>query len=101
LAGGVVGYVLGTRAGRERYAQIKRGAKQVWASEPVQSGVGEAGSMATHAAESAGEKIADVAKSVKDKVAGESADQDESLPPVSPVDPVVAPTGSAPQEGIS
>ena len=39
VLGAAVGYVLGTRAGRERYAQIKRGATQVWESAPVQSGV--------------------------------------------------------------
>jgi len=39
VLGAAVGYVLGTRAGRERYEQIKRGAKQVWSTEPVQRGV--------------------------------------------------------------
>ncbi|MHA3723888.1 YtxH domain-containing protein [Leucobacter sp. HY1910] len=38
--GAAVGYVLGTRAGRERYAQIKRGAQAVWETAPVQRGVG-------------------------------------------------------------
>lgn len=39
VLGATVGYVLGTRAGRERYEQIKRGAKAVWETPPVQSGV--------------------------------------------------------------
>ena len=39
VLGATVGYVLGTRAGRERYEQIKRGAQAVWATPPVQSGV--------------------------------------------------------------
>lgn len=39
VLGAAVGYVLGTRAGRERYAQIKRGAKAVWGTPPVQRGV--------------------------------------------------------------
>lgn len=39
LLGAGVGYVLGTRAGRERYEQIKRGARAVWQTEPVQRGV--------------------------------------------------------------
>lgn len=39
VLGAAVGYVLGTRAGRERYEQIKRGAQQVWETEPVQRGV--------------------------------------------------------------
>jgi hypothetical protein len=40
VLGAAVGYVLGTRAGRERYEQIKRGAQKVWSTEPVQKGVG-------------------------------------------------------------
>jgi len=39
VLGAAVGYVLGTRAGRERYEQIKRGAQRVWNTEPVQHGV--------------------------------------------------------------
>lgn len=40
VLGAAVGYVLGTRAGRERYEQIKAGAQKVWETEPVQKGVG-------------------------------------------------------------
>lgn len=40
VLGAAVGYVLGSRAGRERYEQIKRGAQSVWNTEPVQRGVG-------------------------------------------------------------
>lgn len=40
VLGAAVGYVLGTRAGRERYVQIKRGAQQIWETTPVQRGVG-------------------------------------------------------------
>jgi len=35
-----VGYVLGTRAGRERYEQIKKAAEGVWNTPSVQQGVG-------------------------------------------------------------
>ncbi len=34
-----VGYVLGTRAGRERYEQIKAGAEKVWMDPRVQEQV--------------------------------------------------------------
>ena len=34
-----VGYVLGTRAGRERYEQIRRAAQSVWNQPTVQEGV--------------------------------------------------------------
>jgi hypothetical protein len=43
LVGLGVGYVLGTKAGRERYEQIRRSAKGVWESDPVQRQVGRAG----------------------------------------------------------
>lgn len=39
VLGAAVGYVLGARAGRERYEQIKRRAEAVWNTEPVQRGV--------------------------------------------------------------
>lgn len=37
-----VGYVLGTRAGRERYEQIRKGAEKIWNAPTVQEGVGTA-----------------------------------------------------------
>lgn len=40
VLGAAVGYVLGSRAGRARYEQIKRGAQAIWETEPVQRGVG-------------------------------------------------------------
>lgn len=42
IAGAAAGYVLGTRAGRERYAQIKAGSGQLWRSQPVQRQVASA-----------------------------------------------------------
>ncbi|GAB3615729.1 hypothetical protein GCM10027416_02860 [Okibacterium endophyticum] len=39
VAGLATGYVLGTRAGRERYEQIKKGWLSVWNTEPVQNQV--------------------------------------------------------------
>ncbi|MFT4211607.1 MAG: hypothetical protein QM626_07000 [Microbacterium sp.] len=39
VIGLAVGYVLGTRAGRERYEQIKAGAEKVWNLDPVQKQV--------------------------------------------------------------
>ncbi|HYO39926.1 MAG TPA: YtxH domain-containing protein [Nocardioidaceae bacterium] len=36
LVGGAVGYVLGTRAGRERYEQIKSQAQTLWNNPKVQ-----------------------------------------------------------------
>ncbi|WPO86700.1 YtxH domain-containing protein [Herbiconiux sp. KACC 21604] len=39
VVGLATGYVLGTRAGRERYEQIKAGAEKVWNTPTVQAGV--------------------------------------------------------------
>lgn len=39
VLGAAAGYVLGTRAGRARYEQIKRGAASVWETPVVQQGV--------------------------------------------------------------
>ena len=37
LVGAAAGYVLGARAGRQRYEQIKRVSQRVWTSEPVEA----------------------------------------------------------------
>jgi cell division septation protein DedD len=42
VAGLAVGYVLGTRAGRRRFEQIKSAAQGIWESQPVQWGVQQA-----------------------------------------------------------
>lgn len=42
VAGAAVGYVLGARAGRRRYEQIKAAADRVWNDRNVQKGVGSA-----------------------------------------------------------
>ena len=38
LSIGAIGYVLGARAGRGRYEQIKSNAQKVWSSNPVREG---------------------------------------------------------------
>ena len=42
LAGMAAGYVLGARAGKQRYAQIKTVSGKVWNSQPVQKQVANA-----------------------------------------------------------
>ena len=42
LAGLATGYVLGARAGKQRYEQIRRTSSKVWNSGPVQKQVGVA-----------------------------------------------------------
>lgn len=50
IAGLATGYVLGTRAGRERYEQISRAASKLWHTEPVQKQVTKAKSFAKSSA---------------------------------------------------
>jgi hypothetical protein len=46
LVGGAAGYVLGTRAGRERYEQIKSQAQSVWNNPKVQEKAAKAQDLA-------------------------------------------------------
>ena len=58
IVGFAVGYVIGARAGRERYEQMKKAATQVAQSPPVQK-----------ATQAAGAKAAELTKAAKDKAA--------------------------------
>lgn len=62
LVGGAAGYVLGTRAGRQRYEQIKSQAQSLWNNPKVQ-----------HKAAQAQDYAKDKAPLVKDKAAGAAA----------------------------
>lgn len=99
-AAGVAGYVLGTKAGRERYDQIRTQSQKVWNSPTVQSGVDHAADAAKSAAGAAGSAAADAASSaasaagskVVDAVKGHRSDDDASSNGVSadPADPSFA-----------
>ena len=88
IGAAAAGYVLGTKAGRERYEQIKRQSSKVWNSEPVQHGVHEAEGVAKQAASAAGSKVADAASTAGSKVAAKVRN-DDSAPTAPP------PTGAA------
>ena len=112
IGAAAAGYVLGTKAGRERYEQIKRQSSKVWNSEPVQHGVHEAEGVAKQAASAAGSKVADAASTAGSKVASKVRGDDsepteppsrsaaDGVPPSPAVtavdqpaaDPMVAPT---------
>jgi len=91
IGAAAAGYVLGTKAGRERYEQIRRQSSKVWNSEPVQHGVHEAEEVAKHAASAAGTKVADAASTAGSKVAAKVRSDDSS----EPADPP-PPTGASP-----
>lgn len=57
VIGLTVGYIFGTRAGRERYEQIKAGAKSVWDSTLVKQG-----------RDQVGDYLGDVRSNVQDSV---------------------------------
>ena len=62
LIGVAIGYVLGSRAGHERYEQIKSGASKVAPNPKVQAAAGRA-------QEAGGQQAAAVADVAKEKVA--------------------------------
>ncbi len=63
LAGMAAGYVLGARAGKQRYTQIKTVSGKVWNSQPVQKQVASAKEAArTKAAPVVADLVGDAAK---------------------------------------
>jgi hypothetical protein len=61
LAAAAVGYVLGSRAGRERYEQIRSGARKVASNPRVQA-------VSTRAQETVKDTVTSAASSAADKV---------------------------------
>lgn len=69
LAGAAAGYVLGTRAGRERYEQIRAISSKVWNSGPVQRQVSSAKHAAkTKAAPLVADALGDAAKQTAERL---------------------------------
>ncbi len=78
VAGAAVGYVLGTRAGRQRYEQIKAGAHRLWTSDPVQNQLDQAGpAVKTQALPVVPAKVGDAVKA-----AGQAVKEKASAAPV-------------------
>lgn len=63
-----VGYVLGTRAGRERYEQIRAGAEKVWQDPRVQKQVSTVEEFVKDRAPDLAEKATSAAKKVASTV---------------------------------
>lgn len=73
-----VGYVLGTRAGRERYEQIKRAATGVWNQPIVQQGVGTVSDFAKERVGDLSDTLLDAAKSfIGNATRGSGASRDD------------------------
>ncbi|NAZ82650.1 YtxH domain-containing protein [Kineococcus sp. R8] len=105
LVAGATGYVLGARAGRERYEQISRAAGRLWGSPAVQTRVVDLEDKATGAAKQAGSKVQEqvssaassVVDGVKAKVSsGSSSDTGSAAAgaPVTTAPPATTPVGS-------
>ncbi len=73
LTGLAVGYILGTRAGRERYEEIKSAANKLWADPRVQKPVKQAEEFVKDKAPEVAEFVSDGVKTVVSKVSGKSA----------------------------
>lgn len=80
LAGAAVGYVLGSRAGRGRYEELKQRADALWHDPRVQEKVSTASQTVKDKAPEVGAKIAGVAgqatSTAKEKSGGDSKDDD-------------------------
>ena len=86
------GYVLGSRAGRERYDQIKTQATKAWNNPKVQETVGDVQAQAKHAGadlgSKAGSKVAEAASSAKSKVSDKLSSDDAVVPPLAEDQPL-------------
>jgi uncharacterized FlaG/YvyC family protein len=75
------GYVLGTRAGRERYEQIKTQSSKVWNNPKVQETVSDVQAQAKQAgadvSHKVGDKVSEAAGDVKAKVTDKDQSTDE------------------------
>ncbi len=69
IAGLAAGYVLGAKAGRQRYEQIARTSGKVWNSDPVQTQVARGKEAArTKAAPVVADMVADAARATGEKL---------------------------------
>jgi SLT domain-containing protein len=84
LVGGAVGYVLGTKAGRQRYEEIKAQAESIWTNPKVQEKATKAQEFAKEKAPivkgKASDATAGTATPTEDKVGGDSQDQSGAYP---------------------
>jgi hypothetical protein len=68
LVGLGVGYVLGTKAGRERYEEISTQWKNIWGSQPVQTQVQRAGDFVRERAPEVAGQVEKQLRKVNDQV---------------------------------
>jgi hypothetical protein len=104
-----IGYVLGSRAGRGRYEEIKRQADKVWNTDSVQNTAHKAQDTAKTTASDVGHRVAETAKNVsstvteKVKTAADFSSKDDTSPSsasTSDEPAAAAPSYSTSSEGL-
>ncbi len=80
VAGLGLGYLLGTRAGREKYDQLKATAQKVWNDPRVQKQVDAVEDFVKDKAPDVAEFVSDNAKSLVNKVSGKVAPAPKKKP---------------------
>lgn len=75
VAVGAAAYVLGARAGRERYDRISAGAWSLWRDPRVQKKASQAADVVREQAPKAGEHLADAAKKAAAMVTSKGTDE--------------------------
>lgn len=80
LAAGAAGYVLGARAGRERYEQIAFQAQRLWTNPRVQQSVSDAQDLAREKGPVVADKVVQSAKHAGSAVASHVGSDDEESP---------------------
>lgn len=70
LVGGAIGYVLGTRAGRQQYEKMSAKARKLWHDPRVQDKVADAEHVAGDAAKTSGSKMTDKAAAAARNITG-------------------------------
>jgi hypothetical protein len=78
ITGAAVGYVLGTRAGKERYEQIKRLSRRVAENPTVQEAAGVLRAQAGELAGTARQRVGDQMDKVQEKVPGIRRDRNHA-----------------------
>ncbi|SRR5690606_10817722 len=91
LAGAAIGYVLGTRAGRERYEQLKASVSRAWKDPRVQERVTEAehfiSDTAKHTVPQMQERVTGTARSAVDAARSKFGGGRDEFEPEEPVTP--------------
>lgn len=83
VAGLGLGYLLGTRAGREKYEELKAAALKVWNDPRVQKQVDAVEDFVKDKAPEVAEFVSDNAKKVVDKVSGKTGSTSTARKPSS------------------